>query len=187
MTNSPIKTLTDEHEIIKSAAEIVKNADKLLAKDAAAYEKLIRKMIIFFRVFADQFHHHKEEEILFPEMAKKNEILEDGVIKEMLENHEDFRERISNIESSLDKKEYPQAQQELIDYTEALLDHIALEDDEVFQMADSLFTEDELEKMYFRFQDSDYEIGEQNKAEGKLNKTELAKQLSEMQGLLKAV
>ena len=185
--HSPIKTLTDEHEIIKSAAEIVKNANKLLAKDEVAYEQLIRKMVVFFRVFADRFHHHKEEEILFPEMAKKNEILEDGVIKEMLENHEDFRERIKNIETALDNKQYKDAQQELLDYTEALLDHIALEDDEVFQMADSLFSEDELEKMYFRFQDSDYEIGEQIKAEGKLTKTELSHQLSEMRGLINAV
>lgn len=171
---NPIKILFDEHEIIISAIDIAKRADKLIAKDEVAYEKLIRDLINFFKVYADQYHHYKEEKILFPEMSKKNELLEGGVIKEMFENHEDFRNLIKEIETFLDKKDYIQAQQQLHKYTEALLDHIAVENDEVFQMAESIFDNDELEKIYFRFQDSDFEVGEQNKIE-------LVNQLKEIQ------
>jgi len=174
---NPIKVLFDEHEIIISAIDIAKEADKLIASNEIVYEKLIRDLISFFRLYADQYHHYKEEQILFPEMSKKNELLEDGVIKEMFENHEDFRDMIKNIETFLDKKEYVKAQQQLNSYAEALLDHIAVENDEVFQMAESLFEKEELEKIYFRFDDCDREVGEKKK-------TELVVQLIEMQNQL---
>ncbi|MGE0568372.1 MAG: hemerythrin domain-containing protein [Bacteroidia bacterium] len=161
----PIKVLFEEHEIILSAIEVAKQTDKLLAKDEIAYQKIVRQLIHFFRVYADQFHHYKEEKILFPEMNKKNELLEDGVIKEMFEHHEDFRNMIKSIENFLEKKEYMRAQQQLHIYIEVLLDHIAVENDEVFQMAETLFDKDELEKIYFRFNDCDREIGEQKKME----------------------
>lgn len=161
----PIKVLLNEHDIITSAIDIAKEAEKLIAKDVIAYEKTIRELIHFFRIYADKYHHNKEEQILFPEMNKKNELLEDGVIKEMLENHEDFRSMIKDIETFLDKKDFVKAQQKLHVYSEALLDHIAVENDEVFHMAESLFDEGELEKIFFRFEDCDREVGEQNKIE----------------------
>lgn len=174
---SPIKVLYDEHEVIISAIEITKDAGKLISHNEIAYEMLIRDLLNFFKLYADQYHHNKEEKILFPEMNKKNEFLEDGVIKEMLDNHEDFRSMIANIEILLDKKDYLGTQQMLHIYSEALLDHIAVENDEVFQMAETLFDATELEKIYFRFADNDREVGE-----GK--KIELLNQLKEMQKTL---
>src|ERR1035437_3065592 len=174
---SPVKVLFDEHDIIVSAINTAKEADKLIAKDEISYEKLVKNLIKFFREYADQYHHHKEEQILFPEMSKKNELLEDGVIKEMFENHEDFRDLIKSVETFLDEKNYTGAQKQLNIYTESLLDHIAVENDEVFQIAETLFGDEELEKIYFRFEDCDRELGE-------ANKTQLINQLREIQSKL---
>lgn len=171
---SPVKVLFDEHDIIVSAINTAKEADKLIAKDEIIYEQLVWNLIKFFREYADQYHHHKEEQILFPEMSKKNELLEDGVIKEMFENHEDFRDLIKSVETFLDEKNYTGAQKQLNIYTESLLDHIAVENDEVFQMAETIFDDDELEKIYFRFEDCDRELGD-------ANKTQLINQLKEIQ------
>ena len=167
----PVKVLFDEHDIIIAAIHIAKEADKLIAKKdnnnpasyQGNYESLVRELINFFRAYADQYHHFKEEQILFPEMSKKNELLEDGVLKEMFENHTDFRNMIKSIEIFLDGKDYLEAQHQLNTYAEALLDHIAVENDEVFQMAESLFEKEELEKIYFRFEDCDRELGEATK------------------------
>jgi hemerythrin-like domain-containing protein len=172
----PVKVLFQEHEVILTAIDIAKQADKFHIKGEAAYLNVVSSLINFFQSYADKYHHYKEEKILFPEMNKKNELLEEGVIKEMLENHEDFRDMIKSIEAFLNKKDYMRAQQQLNIYTEALLDHIAVENDEVFQMAKSLFDKDELEKLYFRFDDCDREIGEQKK-------TELINQLNEIKGI----
>ena len=154
-----IKLLFEEHSIIVNAIDVARQAGSLIGKDDEQYERTVRKLIQFFRQYADGFHHHKEEEILFPEMAKKNELLGEGVIKEMFEHHEDFREMIKGIEKFLDAKEYSSAQLQLKLYTEALLDHIAVENDEVFQMAESIFDEKELDRINFRFQDCDNSLG----------------------------
>ena len=46
-----------------------------------------------------------------------------------------------------------------------LLDHIAAENDELFVLAETLMSEDELETIYFKFKDIDMELGEVNKIE----------------------
>ena len=56
-------------------------------------------------------------------------------------------------------------QELLTGYINDLLDHIAVENDELFIMAESLFNEDELERMYFLFQDIDMELGQVRKQE----------------------
>lgn len=160
-----VQILFDEHEIIVNAIDAARLAKSLIGKDDDAYESTLRQLIFFFRRYADKYHHYKEEEVLFPEMSKRNELIADGIIKEMLDNHEDFRDSIAGIEKKLDEKNYPEAQQLLEKYTEALLDHIAVENDEVFQVAESLFTEGELDHIYFRFKDIDSEMGNVNKEE----------------------
>jgi len=156
---SSIKILYDEHELIVSALGFISDAGDLIERNPAAYEKIVRRLLSFFRNYADKYHHHKEEEILFPEMSKKNELLAEGILKEMLDNHEDFRQMLCDIENSIDKREYEIAQRLLNLYKEALLDHIAVENDEVFQVAEGLMEEEELEKIYYRFIDCDRDLG----------------------------
>lgn len=171
-----IQLLFDEHALIVQATEAAKGARALLDKDTATYEKVIREMIVFFRIYADRFHHHKEELILFPEMQKKNELLSGGILKEMLDNHVEFRQMVKDVENHLDEKKYIGAQTQLEAYCEMLLDHIAVENDEVFPIAESLFSEEELDKISGRFEDCDSEIGIQKKQElseiiGEIEKT----------------
>ena len=45
------------------------------------------------------------------------------------------------------------------------MDHIAIEDDELFSMAENLFSPDEYEKIYFRYKDIDAALGESKKSE----------------------
>ncbi len=129
----------------------------------AEYESTISEIIRFFRVYADQYHHHKEEEILFPEMAKKNELLAEGILAKMYDNHAYFRELIQAIEADLAQQKYVDASLKIDEYTGALLDHIAVENEELFQTAYSIFTEDELENICYRFMDLDRDLGEMKK------------------------
>ena len=161
--NNSLKVLFDEHEVITRAAALAKNAKALIGKNDEEYELTVSELIRFFRIYADQYHHHKEEEILFPEMAKKNELLAEGIIKEMFDNHTYFRDLIRDIEADLEAGNYEEASMKIEEYTESLLDHIAVEDEEVFQTAYSIFSEDELDNINFRFMDLDRELGEAKK------------------------
>jgi hemerythrin-like domain-containing protein len=163
--NKTIQMLFDEHEIIVNAIDAAQQLKTQLGKSDKQYEQNVRDLIGFFRDYADNYHHHKEEQILFPAMKKKNELLADGVLKEMLDNHEEFRELINSVEKALDEKNYIQSQQKLDIYSEALLNHIAVENEEVFQMAETLLTEPEAEKMLFDFEDADIELGSGKKQE----------------------
>jgi hemerythrin-like domain-containing protein len=174
----PLHVLYAEHEVIVGAVDIVKKAGKLLPGAEPTYDQLVKKLIRFFRMYADKYHHYKEEEILFPEMGKKSHMLEEGIIAEMLENHSDFRDMVGRIEVMVNKGEYTDAQQLLLAYTEMLLDHIAVENDELFQMAETLFTRDELEKIHFRFEDCDSELA--SGTDVQVSKPELLKELEEI-------
>lgn len=163
--DSSVKVLYDEHEIIVSAIEFAKKAAASWKSDEEKFEKTLRTLLSFFRNYADKYHHYKEEEVLFPEMSKKNELLDGGLIKEMFDHHEDFREMLRNIDDYLSNKNYEAASRQLQEYCENLLDHIAVENDEVFQVAETLFTADELEKIQCRFADCDRDLGELKKKE----------------------
>ena len=160
----PITLLHDEHEIILDAIRIAKELRKHTG-NGGLYEQKVSALIAFFREYADKYHHYKEEEVLFPEMVKANELLESGVIQEMFENHEDFRALIREIEQLTKDKKHEDAQNKLEQYVEALTDHIAVENEEVFEIARSLFSDIEMEKIFFRFMDLDADLGDKRKLE----------------------
>ena len=161
--NNSLKILYDEHQIIKRAIEIARQASALIGIDDEEYRSIIHELIRFFRIYADQYHHQKEEEILFSEMAKKNELVAEGIIKEMLDNHSFFRETLSSVEFELNQNNFSEVSALITAYTETLLDHIAVENEEVFQTAYTMFNETELENIYYRFEDLDRDIGETKK------------------------
>lgn len=165
MIDHSMKMLFDEHTNIVNAIDAVHHAKRWLGTNDAKYSETVKQLLHFFRNYADKYHHYKEEEILFPEMSKKNELLADGVINEMLDNHEDFREMLGSVEEDINLNNFQAAHQTLEKYAELLLEHIAVENDELFQMAYSLFSDDELERIKYRFEDCDRELGQKNKEE----------------------
>ncbi|MCO6495785.1 MAG: hemerythrin domain-containing protein [Bacteroidetes bacterium] len=162
--NEVVKVLTGEHENIKRAIE---HTHRLFADILSGNAELnmMLERIDFFRNYADGYHHHKEEEVLFPEMIKRNEMLEYGVIHEMLQNHEDFREMLSELEDAVNDGDAEGAKKKFEVYAEALLEHIAVEDEEVFQIAETIMSEDELLTVLYRFEDCDRELGVDEKKE----------------------
>jgi hemerythrin-like domain-containing protein len=157
--NKTLEVLYNEHAIIKSIINYRENISAIAISDPAKFKKIIIELTGFFRNYADKFHHYKEEKLLFPLMCEKSEMLENSIIEEMLSNHNDFRDLVKQIESAADMGNYEESSKLLFKYTEMLLDHIAAEDEELFQMAETLFDDNELEKMYFDFQDIDRELG----------------------------
>ncbi|MCC6683969.1 MAG: hemerythrin domain-containing protein [Bacteroidia bacterium] len=156
--NKAIEILMQEHHHIKKAIAGTQRLFVLVMEGKANLSE-VKNRIDFFRKYADSYHHHKEEKVLFPEMIKRNEMLEFGVIHEMLENHEDFREMLAEIEHLVNEENAAEAQKKFDKYANALIEHIAVEDDEVFQIAETLMNEDELLTVLYLFEDCDRELG----------------------------
>jgi hemerythrin-like domain-containing protein len=163
--HNPIQILLDEHEIISSAQGVIKKLDRYWERSEEGFTEYVTELLQFFRTYSDQYHHYKEEEVLFPLFKDSDEMVVHSMILEFKEHHEMFREHTQAIEAQLEKGQYGQAYTILVTYMNELLDHIAAENDEFFVIAESLLSDEELEKMYFKFLDIDVELGEGRKEE----------------------
>lgn len=151
--------LVEEHDVIVGNGDLIHRLANLWRSDPGAYEQEVRHLLDFFSVYADEYHHQKEEEILFPAISKKSETVAAGIVLELIEHHEDFRHMTGQIKTYLGAKEFDKTQDLLEKYIDQLKDHIAVENDELFPMADDIFTPDELDKLYHQCLDKDRELG----------------------------
>lgn len=165
MKNSPIQTMLDEHEVISQTEKVIEKLDHYWEISSEKYTKIVTILITFFRNYADDIHHRKEEEVLFPAISNHPDFKLREIIDELEQHHEDFRDYTKEIEEALDKNEYEKSYNELKNYLQDLLDHIAVENDELFVLAETLLDEEELETIYFKFKDIDMEIGDYRKTE----------------------
>lgn len=164
MKHDPIHLLMEEHERIKTAVAVLQELRQApLLPELKA--KSLKSLIGFFRQFADEYHHRKEEELLFPAMRDQVPLLGEGILKEMLEQHDTMRAMIQEAIRCLSDNNVERALECMGVFADALLDHIAVEDDEVFQIAQSHLSAETLDIMYFRFIDKDRELGNETKAE----------------------
>jgi hemerythrin-like domain-containing protein len=166
--HNPFNILIQEHSVISSVSTSVNELEQVLKSSPEKFEETLNLLLKFFRDYSDKYHHHKEELILFPAMNNHPDFMQQDIIHELEEHHENFREQLSEIDAALKTKEYVQALKILKVYVNDLLDHIAIENDELFIMAESLFSENEMERMYFQYKDIDNELGET--AKGALEK-----------------
>lgn len=165
MKNNPTEILKKEHDKIELADYAINRMNGLWERDEATYIKLVQQLLLFFKEYSDIYHHHKEEEILFPMMRDNPDFVLHDIIMELEEHHDMFRSYAADIKEALEEKKYDLVQSTLGKYINQLLDHIAVENDELFIMAENLFDERDLETMYFRFLDIDRELTESRKAE----------------------
>ncbi len=163
MNNHPNEHLFAEHDVISGVEVLVPLLDGYWNINSEIYEEAIRSLLTFFREYADNFHHYKEEQVLFPKMNRHPDFSQHELIAELEDHHVLFRGYLSSVETSLQEKNYEKVQTILRTYVNELLDHIGAENDELFVMAETLFSEAEMEAIYFAFKDVDRELGEEKK------------------------
>ncbi len=163
MEHNPIQTMLLEHEVICKTEKIIEGLDKYWETNSEKYKETISTLITFFREFADNNHHRKEEDVLFPAICNHPDFVLQDIIDELELHHEDFREYTKEIEKAIEENDFEKSYKELNNYLQDLLDHIAVENDELFVLAESLLDDEELETIYFKFKDIDMELGEEEK------------------------
>lgn len=165
MQSALSQLLITEHDVILDAGDFISLNGDLWKTNPDEYEKNVKQLLTFFSVYADEYHHHKEEEILFPAISKKSETVAAGIVEELLEHHENFRLLIGQIKTAMGIKDFAKTQELLEKYINLLKDHIAVENDELFPMADDVFNSVELDRLYHKCLDKDSEMGIDRKAE----------------------
>jgi hemerythrin-like domain-containing protein len=150
----PTQVLSDEHRII----ERVLGAVEKLAQGPVGELEPWKKALDFFRHFADECHHFKEENVLFPALEKHGIPRDGGPVGMMLIEHEEGRSYVRSMLSALSliEAQNKAAKETLLSsarsYCRLLREHIQKEDDILFRMADAAIAEPEQKEILKRFE-----------------------------------
>jgi hemerythrin-like domain-containing protein len=112
-----------------------------------------RDALVFFRDFADQCHHFKEEQVLFPALEEHGIPRDGGPVGRMLVEHEEGRAHVKSMLAAVAQLESGNmaVQDMLLSHASAYLtllrEHIQKEDDILFRMADEVIPESEQQKL----------------------------------------
>lgn len=138
----PTEVLMQEHRVI----ELVLDCLDRMADNCAAGHSLdveaATQAIDFFRVFADQCHHGKEEDLLFPLMESKGFPRQGGPTGVMLHEHELGRRRVRAMEDAVKEFSLGDIAGKIVfveharAFSALLREHIQKEDHCLFNMAD---------------------------------------------------
>ena len=152
-----IEQLRDEHEgismmlrILDKFCERLENGEDVNLDDGAA-------MIEFLRGYADKCHHEKEEQLLFPLLEKLGIPRAGGPIEIMLEDHDLGRAHVRGMDEVLesmrkgDREAGRSFAEHARNYIRLLTEHIDMENEAIFDMADMRLSAAQLEKLTAEF------------------------------------
>ena len=151
----PMKTLVDEHVLIKRWVALIPTVVENLDLDSDEGRRLIRKGIDFIRSYADRFHHAKEEEILFKYFDENSDIL-----KVMHEDHTNARSHVAAMLQALDNKNKAALAEHLLAYGELLSEHIKKEDEILYPWMDRNLSITQVGEIFSKFNEVDNKMVE---------------------------
>ncbi len=134
--------LRDEHELIKLGLNLLDQMCEKMDKGEKVEPLHLEKVLEFIQVFADDCHHGKEEELLFPAMEKAGVQREGGPLCAMLMEHQMCRCRVNGMKGEMagikkgDKKAVKRFVTHAIDYILMLTQHIEKENHCLFPMVE---------------------------------------------------
>jgi hemerythrin-like domain-containing protein len=138
----PTEELKLEHQAIKRMLKVMAGVCGRLESHARVEPGHLEAIVEFIQVFADQCHHGKEEDLLFPAMIEAGFSKEQGPIAVMLADHAQGRASVRRVKEgvatyrSAPKKAEPEIAVNARAYIDLLGPHIDKEDMILYPMAD---------------------------------------------------
>jgi hemerythrin-like domain-containing protein len=154
----PLKMLVDEHVLIKRLVTLIPEVIKSLDMDSEQGKQIIRNSVEFICMYADKYHHAKEEEILFKYFDENLDILD-----VMRDDHETARTHVRVILEGLDKKDKKEIAEHFNAYHKLLTEHIKKEDEILYPWIDRNLSTTQVGELFSKF----------NKADEKSDKEEI--------------
>jgi hemerythrin-like domain-containing protein len=168
--NSAIAVLTHEHKMIMKVVKALGIMSNELVHGSPIAIEQLRQIVQFMREFADKCHHAKEEDILFPELAKHG-VPETGCPLAALRlEHLHARELVTQLSKRTDAyhRREPGAANALMavigDIGTLYSSHIWKEENMVFPLVDRLFPPADIERLAQRFEQAEKELGQDHDA-----------------------
>ena len=147
------KVLRHEHEAILKMLEVTEKVANRLERGEAVRQEVLANLQEFFRLFADQCHHGKEEDLLFPLLEQKGIPRTGGPIGVLLHEHEEGRSLIRQMGDAAEATKSGLAGAgsrwagAARGYVGLLRGHIEKENNVLFMMAERLLAPGEQEQL----------------------------------------
>lgn len=151
--------LRNEHEGILHGLEILEEMATRLADAQPVELEDLESMLDFLKSFADRCHHGKEEGLYFPALEKAGVPRENGPIGVMLTEHVEGRSRIAQMGEALTGTFAPEKFATAASaYVELLRNHIAKENQVLFEMGDQRLPAAQQEELAEAFERYEAEV-----------------------------
>jgi hemerythrin-like domain-containing protein len=153
----PTQILRNEHEVILRVLDCLEKLAQDSRRDGGLDLRTADELLDFLRVFADQCHHGKEEDSLFPMLSRKGLPTQVGPIAVMLSEHEQGRAEIAGMHAAAERcrSGHPAGAVHFAAharaYVDLLRDHIAKENNVLFPMAEGMLDDADRERIVAEF------------------------------------
>lgn len=161
---SATEELKREHRAIERMLAVLETAGQRLQEGQPVRADLFREVVDFVRNFADQCHHGKEEENLFPRLAERGVPREGGPLAVLMFEHDEGRAYVRAIAGAIDDYETwdEEAARTIAKnargYVQLLRGHIWKEENVLFPMADGVLNDEDQREMEESFQRIETEV-----------------------------
>lgn len=162
----PMDILRHEHEIILKVVNGLEGLGHAIKRGQDVDPEKLSAAVRFMREFADRCHHAKEEEILFPALIEKGVGDEHGPIAQLLQDHKAGRdyvtalaETVTRYAESRDAVGASAVATAIRHIVKLYLSHIWKENNVLFPMAERLFSQEERQVLYDKFEEAERSIG----------------------------
>jgi len=147
------KILSEEHQHILKLVELLEKECSNPAKEVS--DSFFLRVIQFIKKYADQFHHRKEEDILFVELNQKAETMHCNPTYQMLHEHDLGRQMVREMEEGIKTKDKGRVLNGAKGYSQLIKEHIYKEDNILYPMAEETLGEKEKKELSQRFMEAD--------------------------------
>ena len=153
----PLETLRNEHGLIRQFLDQLELAGEKLEAGERPPREFFELGLRFAREFADEYHHIKEEHILFVQLAQKHGGSMDGQTESLRHQHETGRDHIAAIGAALDGYEAgnpvktDQIKEAIREYVPMLREHTHTEDHQYFPLAEKVLSAEEHVQLQVEF------------------------------------
>ena len=156
--------LKKEHQLILKYIDLMEryiefsleNSNKPILLDKA------EEFIGFIQKFADEFHHAKEENILFKHLAAPGVLTHCNPLPQMLTEHDLGRKYVQEMKDSLTNKDLNKLIESTRNYGKLLKEHIQKEDNILYPMAENGIVDPEKNTLRNEYNNVETQIGAQD-------------------------
>lgn len=152
------EALKKDHRVIEKMLEVLEKVSGRLNNGEEVPADVLKSAADFIRNFADNYHHGKEEDLLFKRMEERGFPVEGGPIGMMLVEHDEGRGYARAMAEGAERYAAGDAGAKKIfaenarNYSDLLSQHIQKEDGILYMMANNLIKEDEQQELLNTFE-----------------------------------